>query len=113
MTPYQVATQLQLESVYLNLSMYTKDLLYGGVQTVGFQVSCSAGGNSVVWDGRFPVSKYIWTSLYMIGHSTRLDNQAIKQSSNFPIISIIPFNIDLPESQSCWKLNEACTTDAS
>ena len=33
--------------------------------SVGIQVSCSAGDNSVVRNGRFPVSKYSKASLYI------------------------------------------------
>ena len=58
------------------------------VWDVGIQVSFSAEDQSAVRDGRFPVSKYSRTSLYIAGHLPHLDtssNQAIKQ----------PFYIDL------------------
>ncbi len=59
---------------------------------VGNQVSCSAEDHSAVRSGRFPVSKYSKTPLYIAGHPPHLDtlsNQVNKQSSNLPIL---PFN---------------------
>ena len=53
-------------------------------ESVRIQVSCSAEDHSAVRDGRFPVSKYSRTSLYIAGHLPHLDtssNQAIKQPS--------------------------------
>ena len=53
---------------------------------VGIQVSCSAEDHSAVRDGRFPVSKYSRTSLYIAGHLPHLDtssNQASNQAT-FP-----------------------------
>ena len=53
-----------------------------GASCVGIQVSCSAGDNFAVCDGRFPVSKYSGTSFYITGHPPHLDKQVTKPSSN-------------------------------
>ena len=49
---------------------------------VGIQVSCSAEGRSAVRDGRYPVSKYSRTSLYIAGHFPHLDTWRKKQPSH-------------------------------
>ncbi len=55
---------------------------------VGNQVSCSAEDHSAVRSGRFPVSKYSRTPLYIAGSSPspryikQSSNQAIKQPSH-------------------------------
>ena len=50
----------------------------------GIQVSCSAEDHSAVWDGRFPVSNYSRTPLYIAGHLLPPRyNQAIKQPSYY------------------------------
>ena len=52
-------------------------------EIVGIQVSCSAEDHSAVWDGRFPVSNYSRTSLYIAGHLLPPRyNQAINQPSH-------------------------------
>ena len=65
--------------------MWESISLQGRCGSVGIQVSCSAEDHSAVRDGRFPVSKYSRTSLYIAGHLPHpdtLSNQAIKQSSH-------------------------------
>ena len=59
-------------------------------EIVGIQVSCSAEDHSAVWDGRFPVSNYSKTSLYIAGHLLPPRyNQAIKQ----PLLSYLSTEI--------------------
>ena len=61
-------------------------IVVGRGSGVGIQVSCSAEDHSAVRDGRFPVSKYSRTSLYIAGHLPYLDtlrNQASNQAT-FP-----------------------------
>ena len=76
-------------------------------RSVGIQVSCSAEDHSTVWDGRFSVSKYSKTSLYIAGHLPYLDisrNQASNQVT-FPLYpSYLAINQDeereKPEDES-------------
>ena len=58
--------------------------LWGG-RFVEIQVSCSAEGHSAVRDGRYPVSKYSRTSLYIAGHFPHLDTW--RKKATFPSYS--------------------------
>ena len=92
---------MHLGSVPCLISMYLSFvhcLISMHLSFVGIQVSCSAEDHSAVRDGRFPVSKYSRTSLYIAGHLPHLDTSSNQESNQatFPsypsylLISFVP-----------------------